>query len=192
MSNSDGKELRTQVEQNKLRILFLTDTHLGFLENDPIRGQDSFNSFSEILELAKKYDVDLILHGGDLYHDNRPSKNTENQCIQLIRSHTFGNKQLKFEFLSNKDYRANFEANQFSISYPIFAIHGNHDDRAGSKRVSALDILHSAGIINLFGNFDNVSSNIEIEPLLFSKGSTRLALFGIGSVKDERLYNQFK
>ena len=34
-----------------LRVIFITDTHLGFAENDPIRGNDSFESFEEALKV---------------------------------------------------------------------------------------------------------------------------------------------
>lgn len=131
------------------------------------------------------------MHGGDLYHDNRPSKNTELKSIEILRKYTFGKKPLKFKFMSS-NFTTNFNDKNFSVSYPIFAIHGNHDDRAGAKRVSALDVLHSAGLINLFGSNDNVSLNVNIEPLIIEKGSTKVGLYGLGSVRDERLYHQFE
>lgn len=40
-----------------LRIFVATDNHLGFLEKDPVRGQDSFRSFEEILKLAHEHEV---------------------------------------------------------------------------------------------------------------------------------------
>ena len=45
---------------NNLSFL-ATDCHLGFLEKDPIRGQDSFVTFEEILKEAVKNDVSFIL-----------------------------------------------------------------------------------------------------------------------------------
>ena len=40
-------------------ILFFpaTDCHIGFLEKDLIRGQDSFKTFEEVLKQAVEYDV---------------------------------------------------------------------------------------------------------------------------------------
>lgn len=32
-----------------MRMLVATDSHLGFMERDPIRGADSFAAFEEIL-----------------------------------------------------------------------------------------------------------------------------------------------
>jgi hypothetical protein len=37
--------------------MLATDNHIGYLERDPIRGQDSINTFREILQLAVKHDV---------------------------------------------------------------------------------------------------------------------------------------
>lgn len=61
---------------NIFRILVATDTHLGHKERDPIRGDDSFVAFEEILQLAKSLDVDFLLHGGDLFDLNKPSRHT--------------------------------------------------------------------------------------------------------------------
>ena len=47
-----------------------TDNHLGFLEKDPVRANDSFAAFEEILKLAKDSQVDFIVLGGDLFHEN--------------------------------------------------------------------------------------------------------------------------
>lgn len=44
-------------EDNVIKILLATDNHIGYLERDPIRGQDSINTFKEILELAVKHEV---------------------------------------------------------------------------------------------------------------------------------------
>lgn len=40
-----------------IKILLATDNHIGYLERDPVRGQDSINTFREILQLAVKHDV---------------------------------------------------------------------------------------------------------------------------------------
>ena len=45
MENSDAAE-------NIFRILIATDNHLGYAERDPIRGEDSFVTFREILKIA--------------------------------------------------------------------------------------------------------------------------------------------
>lgn len=37
--------------------MLATDNHIGYMERDPVRGQDSINTFREILQLAVKHDV---------------------------------------------------------------------------------------------------------------------------------------
>jgi metallophosphoesterase superfamily enzyme len=66
-----------------------TDNHIGYKEKDPIRGRDSFASFEEILKMAKTRKVDMILLGGDLFHDNKPSRNSMHEVMQLIRAVIF-------------------------------------------------------------------------------------------------------
>jgi hypothetical protein len=39
--------------------MLATDNHIGYMERDPVRGQDSINTFREILQLAVKHDVRL-------------------------------------------------------------------------------------------------------------------------------------
>jgi len=77
-----------------------------------------------------------------------------------------------------------------NLGMPIFTINGNHDDLSG-KGLSSLDIFHEAGLINLFGKFCNVD-HINCAPLLLRKGDCNLAIYGIGSQRDDRLCRSFK
>jgi hypothetical protein len=43
-----------------IRILVATDSHVGYEERDPIRKDDSWRSFDEIMKLAKTEDVSLL------------------------------------------------------------------------------------------------------------------------------------
>ena len=48
----------------------------GVWEKDAERKDDSFNTFEEVMQLAVEQDVDMLLLGGDLFHDNKPSRTT--------------------------------------------------------------------------------------------------------------------
>ena len=74
---------------------------------------------------------------------------------------------------------------------PVFSIHGNHDDPSGLGGYSVLDNLHAAGLINYFGKVSNLK-DVELSPLLITKGKSRLGLYGMSSVKDERLHRLFR
>jgi DNA repair exonuclease SbcCD nuclease subunit len=74
------------------RVLLLADTHLGF--DDPERprvvrrrrGPDFFARFEEALEPALRGDVDLVVHGGDVFHRSRVSANlVQRDMAPLLR-----------------------------------------------------------------------------------------------------------
>ncbi|KAL3057359.1 hypothetical protein OYC64_007772 [Pagothenia borchgrevinki] len=185
-------------DEDTFKILIATDIHLGYLEKDAIRGNDSFNTLEEILKSAKTNQVDFILLGGDLFHENKPSRRCLHTCITMLRRYCMGDKPINFNILS--DQRVNFNTTQFpwvnyqdenlNISIPAFSIHGNHDDPTGAEGLCALDLISASGLINHFGHSHSVEK-IEISPILMQKGITKLALFGLGSIPDERLYRMF-
>jgi double-strand break repair protein MRE11 len=45
------------LEADTIRILVATDSHVGFGERDPIRKDDSWKSFDEVMRLAKSEDA---------------------------------------------------------------------------------------------------------------------------------------
>jgi len=70
---------------------------------------------------------------------------------------------------------------------PVFSIHGNHDDPAGQGNYSCMDLLHATGLVNYFGKCLSLEV-VELNPLMMQKGQTRLALYGLGAMRDERLH----
>uniref|UniRef100_A0A8B9SHT8 Double-strand break repair protein n=1 Tax=Anas platyrhynchos TaxID=8839 RepID=A0A8B9SHT8_ANAPL len=190
--------LGSQDDEDTFKILIATDIHLGYLEKDPVRGNDTFVTFNEILEQAQKNEVDFVLLGGDLFHDNKPSRKTIHSCLESLRKYCMGDRPIHFEILS--DQAVNFQYSKFpwvnyqdgnlNISIPIFSIHGNHDDPTGADALCALDILSCAGLVNHFGRSTSVEK-IDISPILLRKGRTKIALYGLGAVPDERLYRMF-
>jgi DNA repair exonuclease SbcCD nuclease subunit len=60
-----------------VRVLFVSDTHLGFdLPSRPRgvrrrRGKDFFDNFERALEPARRGEVDVVVHGGDLLYRSR-------------------------------------------------------------------------------------------------------------------------
>ncbi|KAH9513002.1 meiotic recombination [Bulinus truncatus] len=185
-------------ESNTFKILVATDIHLGFKERDPVRGKDSLNTFEEILQIARDSEVDFILLGGDLFHDNKPSRSTLHGCLALLRKYCMGDKPIHFEYLSDQsiDFKhctfpnVNYEEPNFNISIPVFSIHGNQDDPTGPGNLCSLDLLHTAGLVNYFGKATSLDK-IQISPLRLQKGETKIALYGLGSVRDERLHRMF-
>lgn len=188
----------TMDDEDTLKILISTDVHLGYLEKDAIRGSDSYNTFKEILEYAKKCQVDFILLGGDLFHENKPSRRCLHTCITMLRQYCMGDTPIQFNILSDQTVNfnttkfpwVNYQDENLNISIPVFSIHGNHDDPTGAEGLCALDLLSASGLVNHFGHSQSVEK-IEISPILMQKGKTKLALYGLGSIPDERLYRMF-
>ncbi|KAG0040995.1 Double-strand break repair protein mre11a [Podila clonocystis] len=184
-------------EQDTFKILVATDNHLGYLEKDPVRGDDSFNAFEEILQHAVKSEVDMILLGGDLFHENKPSRKAMHVTSKLLKKYCMGDKPVSLEYLSDPSDNfsegidtVNYMDANLNVSIPVFSIHGNHDDPSGEGNLCALDLLATNGLVNYFGRSQTID-NVVVKPILLQKGISRLALFGIGNIRDERLHQTF-
>lgn len=194
------------MDNEVLKILVHTDTHLGYMERDPHRLQDSFASFEEALKNAKDKKCDLVIHAGDMFHENKPSRQTIHNAMNLFRKYCFGEEPVYFNIL-NKDeggsgeiFKANggtpnFQSPYQAISLPYFAIHGNHDDPSregtGGDALSALDVLASANMVNYLGKSDRVDV-IDVRPVLIKKKGVIVALYAIGAIRDERFNRMWK
>lgn len=181
-----------------ISILLTTDNHVGFAENDPIRGDDAWCTFDEICRLARDRDVDMLVQGGDLFHINKPSKKSMFHVMKLLRENCMGDRPVELEMVSDPETglsnglgRVNYEDPNLNILVPVFAIAGNHDDSTGDAFLSPMDVLAMSGLVNHFGKITD-NENITVLPLLFRKGSTSLALYGMGNVRDERLHRSFR
>lgn len=102
-----------------------------------------------------------------------------------------------------------------NVAIPVFSIHGNHDDPQGigaEGALSAVDLLSVTGLTNYFGKVELPSSDalakrqasqapskgglsdvgIRIRPILLRKGATKIALYGMGNIKDERMHYELR
>lgn len=191
------------MDDDIIRIRVSSDNHLGFCESDSIRCDDSFASFEEVLVKAKLDKCDLVILGGDLFHDQKPSRRTLHSTIQILRKYSYGDDPIYIDVLNSESDEGllqtptglpNFLDPYQAISLPIFAIHGNHDEPShdrGAESLSALDILSSSNLINYFGKSDNVD-DINIKPICIKKKSTYIALYPLGAINDERLNRMFE
>ena len=185
-------------DDHTMKILVATDCHLGYMEKDGIRGNDSLVTFEEILSIAQKNDVDLVLLGGDLFHENKPSRKTIHGSMALLRKYCMGDRPCQVEFLSDQSINfghcqfpsVNYEDPNFNVAIPVFSIHGNHDDPTGLGNLCSLDLLSVAGLVNYFGKTTSLEK-IEMSPILMQKGDTKFALYGLGALRDERLHRMF-
>lgn len=70
----------TTDDSSTMRLFVATDNHLGVWEEDAVRKDDSFTAFEEILQHATRMKADALLLGGDLFHENKPSR-----CVKAAR-----------------------------------------------------------------------------------------------------------
>lgn len=187
---------------NTLRVLVATDCHLGYLEKDEVRRFDSFEAFEEICSIAEQQNVDFLLLGGDLFHENKPSRTTLVKAIEILRRYCLNDQPVQFQVVSdqtvnfpNKFGHVNYEDPHYNVGLPVFTIHGNHDDPAGVDNLSSIDILSACNLVNYFGKMDLGGSGvgqITVYPVLVRKGTTAVALYGLGNIRDERLNRMFQ
>jgi double-strand break repair protein MRE11 len=149
-----------------MKILITSDNHLGYKENDPVRQDDSFTTFDEICKTAIFHKVDCILQVGDLFHDNRPSRYCINRTINILRKHIVDK---------------NITQSTYKVKIPVICIHGNHDDPSGINKISTLDILQSAGLIQYIGKND-------VEYIQMKN----VRVYGVGYIKDKNINGAFR
>lgn len=128
--------------------------------------------------------------------ENKPSPKSLTRCVEILRKYCMGDCEVDFEIVSDvsasfshSEYfkHINYEDENLNIQLPVFSIHGNHDDPWGKDAFSVLDILSTTGLINYFGKQVNMDK-IEVSPILLEKNGIRIALYGIGSLPEERFH----
>lgn len=143
--------------------------------------------------------MDFILLGGDLFDKANPSTHCLNRCLMLLRTYCMGgDRPILIEFLSDQrinfaeslNKTVNYEDENLNISIPVFSIHGNHDDASCFGNLSALDIMSTSGLVNYFGKLTNLQ-NLEVNPIMLQKGQTKLAIYGLSYIQDNRLTRLF-
>lgn len=183
--------------EDTFNILIATDVHLGFKHLDPVRSQDSMETFEEVLQLARQKEVDFVLLGGDLFHENRPPRRIMHGCLQLLKQYCVGDRPQTFQRIEVPNASSCVPStsadavSNVNISMPVFSIHGNHDEPTGPQLLSALDLIHSAGLIRYFGKTSS-TEKIRLEPLLLKKGRTKLALYGVGYIRSDKLHQMYR
>ncbi len=201
------------IDNDILKIMIHTDTHLGYLERDAHRFADSFATFEEALHNAKENRCDMVIHAGDMFHENKPSRQAMHSAMKMFRQYCLGDDPVFFKVLNEESQsaegekvvaddvfkpnggRANFQSPHQSVSLPYFAIHGNHDDPSkegtAGDALSALDMLSVSNLINYFGKSERVD-DIVVRPIIIQKKNCKVALYGLGAIRDERLNRMCK
>ena len=67
-----------------------------------MRGEDSFVTLDEIFQIGARNKVDMVVFGGDLFHDNKPSRHCVHKTMQIFRKHCMGEGDVKLRLLSDQ------------------------------------------------------------------------------------------
>ena len=90
-------------------------------------------------------------------------------------------------------YRPNYANENLNIKLPIFSIHGNHDPPTHNtdviNQIGMMDLLKVNNYINYFGKF--CADEFTVKPIIFTKGRTKIALYGIGYRRERRFRHSF-
>ncbi|CAD8183420.1 unnamed protein product [Paramecium octaurelia] len=183
-----------QINRNQfIKFLVASDNHLGANENvgpKSNRYQDAFDAFEEVLQIASQQNVDFVILGGDLFHEKHPTEHCLLKCVDILQRHVFGDNFGGIQMEVNSlNYQPNFSCSNFNVQLPIFIINGNHDDIVTERNesVSILDILHESKYLNYIGKITD-QSNVCIKPIVLVKNNQKIALYGLGYMKDYQLH----
>ena len=188
-------------EDNGFKILICSDTHLGAHEKSKELQNDCYLAFEEILQKAEENEIDFIIHGGDFFDEQNPTKWCLTQTMNLMRKYLNGKPKNDYRVIysMNENEDNSFSYNQ-GIKYPMYCIHGNHDIPSGIENISGLDILQTTGLINFIGkdinntinenNENNEYSNeiLQLTPIIFIKNETRIALYGMSYKQHKEMH----
>ena len=97
MATCADRNLYEEDEENTFKILIATDLHLGFKHEDPVRKHDAMGTFEEILQHGRDNDVDFVLLGGDLFHENKPPRDVMYDCQELLKRYCVGDRSQTFQ-----------------------------------------------------------------------------------------------
>nr|GLL46319.1 double-strand break repair protein MRE11 isoform X1 [Ipomoea trifida] len=153
------------------------------IEGDNIEGKHVSEAVSE-KKIRKKKSLGLTSSR------SKVSRKYYTRSMFKLKFHGNSKEPIDIEF-----GHVNYEDPHFNVGLPVFSIHGNHDDPAGVDNLSAVDILSACNLVNYFGKMDLGGSGvgqISLYPILIRKGSTSVALYGLGNIRDERLNRMFQ
>jgi DNA repair exonuclease SbcCD nuclease subunit len=155
-----------------MRVLFLSDTHLGLdLPARPRvvrrrRGDDFFQNFERALDVARRGEVDVVVHGGDLLYRSRvPAWLAEAALAPLKQVASSG---IPVLLVPGNHERAR-------IPYPLLALHDNLHvfERPGTV------VLEARGVRVAFIGFPYVDAIRRRFPYVFAEATRDAPAAGV-------------
>ncbi len=93
-----------------MRVLALSDTHFGYMYGNTARArrqsiENMLTAFERTLEIAKNKDVELVLHGGDMFNRSKPPKDVISKAYKIIEK--FSETGIKFVAIPGNHDKSN-------------------------------------------------------------------------------------
>lgn len=133
-------------ETHVFKLAVSSNNFLGFSSSHPIRKNDCFDVFDEVLKRCRFLNVDVLTLGGNLFDQASPSQEVLHRAVSLIKSSIFGDKPINFEVLWGKQ-APNYACENMNIDLPIFVIQGKRESMSNEGSLNVLDVLHAGNYV---------------------------------------------
>lgn len=158
-----------------MRIAFLSDFHLGFKQAG--REEEAFENAKQAFELAVNHNADLILIGGDVFHEEVPDAKALMQAMELFSIAKNASNNYTKILKIKKDVKKEV----ILKGIPIVAIHGTHEFR-GKDYVNYLQLFESAGFI----------AYLHAAKAICTINDEKIVVHGLGGVPEKKALDALK
>ncbi|MEM4714061.1 MAG: DNA repair exonuclease [Candidatus Nanoarchaeia archaeon] len=148
-----------------MKIAFISDLHLGF------NGKESFENAKQAFDLALKEKPDLILIGGDIFHEKLPKQEILGEAIELFSQI---NKSLKKVLLLKYVDKEKKIIEKKELIPAIIGIWGTHE-RRHLHALNPAQLLQKANLIYLLHG----------ESALIEIGYEKIGIHGLSGVPED-------
>ena len=153
-----------------MKLAFISDLHLGFSYGTE-RGEESFENAEQAFELALKEKPDLILIGGDIFHDKIPRQEVIGRAIELF---TKLNQKMKKVLLLKKVNKNKETIEKKELIPAVIGIWGTHE-RRHENSTNPAQLLEKAGLLQL----------LHSESILVEVGYEKIGIHGLSGVPED-------
>lgn len=160
-----------------MKLAFISDLHLGFAFGTE-RGDESFENADKAFELALKEKPDIVLIGGDIFHDKIPRQEVIGKAIELF---TKLNLKLKKVLLLKKITKDKQTIEKKELIPAVIGIWGTHERRHANSTNPA-QLLEKAGLMQL----------LHAESILVEVGYEKIGIHGLSGVPDDYALDALK
>ena len=132
---------RVTATSDPLQLLVVGDTHVGYRHRSPstkppwAREIDNKQTLSRCLARARDFDVDAVVHAGDVFDHGITPKDRDHVRKEIRRTHDAG--------------------------IPVYFIYGNHDNEAGNRTLRGGPGVHLGGETVVLGDGDVQISGLD-------------------------------